>query len=323
MTGAHARRQVLDIPGLRIAEGAARRDTARAGQKSRRRRLGWLGGRHWPVRARSLRGTIQLGSLASASGGSMGGQAGGMRTSNVVVERDPDTGLYVGHVPGWPGAHSQGATLDELRQNLREVVEMLLEDGESKLDRQSELRSRAWSWRTASDPDEHHSQTAGQTRRRHPEASQAPRPRTEREGPRRRAPARPSQLGDMGPLLRLRWGRPAAELPPTAVIMCRCHRRVKAQDPPGPPYRDRMARRRHRPHGQSVARGGEARQGRREVAPMRPVPGPAEPGWARAQDGGRPRPGGVRGEDPVIGHQRPARRRHQRGQAFQRFQRVQ
>ena len=57
-----------------------------------------------------------------------------MRTFNVVVERDPDTGLYVGHVPGWPGAHSQGATLDELHQNLREVVEMLLEDGEPKLE---------------------------------------------------------------------------------------------------------------------------------------------------------------------------------------------
>ena len=57
-----------------------------------------------------------------------------MRTFNVVVERDPDTGLYVGHVPGWRGAHRQGATLDELRQNLREVVEMLLEDGEPKLE---------------------------------------------------------------------------------------------------------------------------------------------------------------------------------------------
>lgn len=57
-----------------------------------------------------------------------------MRTFSVVVERDPDTGLYVGHVPGWPGAHSQGATLDELRQNLREVVEMLLEDGEPKME---------------------------------------------------------------------------------------------------------------------------------------------------------------------------------------------
>ena len=33
-----------------------------------------------------------------------------MRSFNFVVERDPDTGLFVGHVPGWPGAHSQGET---------------------------------------------------------------------------------------------------------------------------------------------------------------------------------------------------------------------
>jgi predicted RNase H-like HicB family nuclease len=57
-----------------------------------------------------------------------------MRTFNVIVERDPETGLYVGHVPGWPGAHSQGATLDELEQNLREVITMLLEDGDPKLE---------------------------------------------------------------------------------------------------------------------------------------------------------------------------------------------
>jgi predicted RNase H-like HicB family nuclease len=57
-----------------------------------------------------------------------------MRTFNVIVERDPDTGLYVGHVPGWPGAHSQGATLDELEQNLREVLAMLLEDGDPKFE---------------------------------------------------------------------------------------------------------------------------------------------------------------------------------------------
>lgn len=57
-----------------------------------------------------------------------------MRTFNIVVERDPDTGLYVGYVPGWPGAHSQGETLDELRRNLQEVVQMLLEDGEPKLE---------------------------------------------------------------------------------------------------------------------------------------------------------------------------------------------
>jgi predicted RNase H-like HicB family nuclease len=57
-----------------------------------------------------------------------------MRTFNFIVERDPDTGLYVGHVPGWPGAHSQGSTLDELETNLREVIAMLLEDGEPKLE---------------------------------------------------------------------------------------------------------------------------------------------------------------------------------------------
>lgn len=57
-----------------------------------------------------------------------------MRIFNVVVERDPDTGIYVGHVPGWPGAHTQGSSLDELQSNLREVVEMLLEDGDPKLE---------------------------------------------------------------------------------------------------------------------------------------------------------------------------------------------
>lgn len=57
-----------------------------------------------------------------------------MRTFNSIVERDPDTGLYVGSVPGWPGAHSQGETLDELRENLREVIAMLLADGEPQLE---------------------------------------------------------------------------------------------------------------------------------------------------------------------------------------------
>jgi len=39
-----------------------------------------------------------------------------------------DTNLYVGYVLGFTGAHSQGETLDELRENLQEVIEMLLED---------------------------------------------------------------------------------------------------------------------------------------------------------------------------------------------------
>jgi len=60
----------------------------------------------------------------------------GMRTYTAVVERCPDTGLYVGYVPGFAGAHSQGETLDELNKNLREVIEMLLEEGEPRLEAQ-------------------------------------------------------------------------------------------------------------------------------------------------------------------------------------------
>jgi predicted RNase H-like HicB family nuclease len=57
-----------------------------------------------------------------------------MRSFTAVIERCPDTGLFVGYVPGFPGAHSQGATLDELHQNLLEVIGMLLEDGEPRLE---------------------------------------------------------------------------------------------------------------------------------------------------------------------------------------------
>jgi len=48
-------------------------------------------------------------------------------TLTAYVEQDPDTGLYVGIVPGLPGAHTQAATLDELRANLTEVVQLVLE----------------------------------------------------------------------------------------------------------------------------------------------------------------------------------------------------
>jgi predicted RNase H-like HicB family nuclease len=57
-----------------------------------------------------------------------------MKTFTAIVERDPVTGLLVGYVPGFPGAHSQAATLDELNANLREVIAMLLEDGEPELE---------------------------------------------------------------------------------------------------------------------------------------------------------------------------------------------
>jgi predicted RNase H-like HicB family nuclease len=52
-----------------------------------------------------------------------------MRIYTAIVERCQDTGFYVGFIPGFQGAHTQAETLDELNQNLREVVAMLLEDG--------------------------------------------------------------------------------------------------------------------------------------------------------------------------------------------------
>jgi len=57
-----------------------------------------------------------------------------MATYTAVIERCPDTGLYVGYVPGFPGAHTQAENLDELQENLREVISMLLEDGEPVLE---------------------------------------------------------------------------------------------------------------------------------------------------------------------------------------------
>jgi predicted RNase H-like HicB family nuclease len=62
------------------------------------------------------------------------GGGAGVHSWNIVIERDAQTGLYVGYVPGWPGAHSQGETVDELKRNLAEVISMLLEDGEPALE---------------------------------------------------------------------------------------------------------------------------------------------------------------------------------------------
>jgi predicted RNase H-like HicB family nuclease len=57
-----------------------------------------------------------------------------VKTYTAVIERCPDTGLYVGFVPGFPGAHSQADSLDELNANLQEVIALLLESGEPALE---------------------------------------------------------------------------------------------------------------------------------------------------------------------------------------------
>ena len=57
-----------------------------------------------------------------------------MRAFTAIIEKCPETNLFVGYVPGFPGAHTQGATLDELHLNLQEVLSLLLEDGEPELE---------------------------------------------------------------------------------------------------------------------------------------------------------------------------------------------
>ena len=57
-----------------------------------------------------------------------------MKTFTAYIEFDPETKLYVGVVPGIPGAHTQGATLDELQKNLREVLELCLEEFKGRIE---------------------------------------------------------------------------------------------------------------------------------------------------------------------------------------------
>ena len=49
----------------------------------------------------------------------------------VIIERDED-GMYVGEVPQLPACYSQGRTLDELMANIREVIELCLEEQEEE-----------------------------------------------------------------------------------------------------------------------------------------------------------------------------------------------
>lgn len=57
-----------------------------------------------------------------------------MHTYSAVIEKCKEIGLYVGYIPGFAGAHSQGETPEELRENLVEVIELLLQDGEPNLE---------------------------------------------------------------------------------------------------------------------------------------------------------------------------------------------
>jgi predicted RNase H-like HicB family nuclease len=57
-----------------------------------------------------------------------------VRTLTAYIQLDPETKLYVGVVPGIPGAHTQAASLDELRENLKEVLALCVEEQADSLD---------------------------------------------------------------------------------------------------------------------------------------------------------------------------------------------
>jgi predicted RNase H-like HicB family nuclease len=55
------------------------------------------------------------------------------RSFTAYIEWDSETNLYVGIIPGIPGAHSQGATLDELHHNLKDVLALCLEEFQGEI----------------------------------------------------------------------------------------------------------------------------------------------------------------------------------------------
>lgn len=57
-----------------------------------------------------------------------------MQTFTAIVEFCTVTDLYVGYISGLPGAHSQGKTPEELNENLKEVVTMILEEGTPEME---------------------------------------------------------------------------------------------------------------------------------------------------------------------------------------------
>ena len=49
----------------------------------------------------------------------------------VIIEQDED-GIYIGKVPQLRACYSQGRTIDELLSNIREVIQMCLEEIEEE-----------------------------------------------------------------------------------------------------------------------------------------------------------------------------------------------
>jgi len=60
---------------------------------------------------------------------------------HVLIEQDED-GWYVASVPDLPGCYTQGKTLEQARQRIREAIELVLESAEDTIDTQNSPSSR-------------------------------------------------------------------------------------------------------------------------------------------------------------------------------------
>ena len=49
-------------------------------------------------------------------------------TFTAEIEGDIESGYYTGRVPALPEAHTQAQSLDQLQINLKEVIELVLEE---------------------------------------------------------------------------------------------------------------------------------------------------------------------------------------------------
>ena len=50
------------------------------------------------------------------------------RLCTVYIEKDLESGMYIGYVPGITGAHTYAESIDELQDKLKEVIALCLEE---------------------------------------------------------------------------------------------------------------------------------------------------------------------------------------------------
>jgi predicted RNase H-like HicB family nuclease len=56
------------------------------------------------------------------------------RYFTVIIEKDEQANMFVGEVPGLAGCHTHGKTIDELMKNMREVIELCLDERDKTID---------------------------------------------------------------------------------------------------------------------------------------------------------------------------------------------